>query len=119
MTAEEFFSDYSPKVEAIALRARDLIFSLLPDATEHVDTGNKVVAYGTGGRMKGMVFYISAHKAHANIGLFGADLPDPNGIMEGTGKRLRHVKLRSPEDVDRPALRSLLETAIAHQPATT
>lgn len=119
MTAEEFFSNYSPEIEVIALRARHLVFSVLPGATEQVDTGNKVVAYSTGGRMKDMVFYISAHKAHANIGLFGADLPDPNGIMEGTGKRLRHVKLRTLEDVDRPALRALLETALsAHQAPT-
>jgi hypothetical protein len=113
MTAEEFFSNYSPEVEAIALRARSLVLGLLPGATEHVDTGNKVVSYSTGGRMKDMVFYISAHKAHANIGLFGADLPDPNGLIEGTGKRLRHVKLRSLADVDRPALHSLLESALA------
>ncbi|MDQ5823579.1 MAG: DUF1801 domain-containing protein [Chloroflexota bacterium] len=113
MTAEEFFSNYSPEIEAIALRARSLVLSLLPGATEHVDTGNKVVSYSTGGRMKGMVFYISAHKAHANIGLFGADLPDPNGLIEGTGKRLRHVKLRSVADVDRSALHTLLESALA------
>ena len=115
MTAEEFFSNYSPEVEAIALRARSLVLSLLPGATEHVDTGNKVVSYSTGGRMKDMVFYISAHKAHANIGLFGVGLPDPAGLVEGTGKRLRHVKLRSLADIDRPALRTLLETALASQ----
>ncbi len=120
MTAEEFFSNYSPEIEAIALHARSLVLRVLPGATEQVDTGNKLVAYSTGGRMKDMVFYISAHKAHANIGLFGADLPDPDGLMEGTGKRLRHVKLRSLQDVDSPALRALLEAAVAaHQPAAT
>ena len=96
------------------------MLSLLPGATEHVDTGNKVVTYTTGGRMKDMVFYISAHKVHANIGLFGVDLPDPSGLIEGTGKRLRHVKLRSLADVDRPAIRALLESALAaHQDGTT
>jgi hypothetical protein len=61
------------------------------------------------------VFYISSHKAHVNLGLLdGAELPDPQGIMEGTGKRLRHVKLHKLEDADNPALRALMETALEH-----
>ena len=118
-TAEEFFANYSPDVRAVAMQARQLVLSVVPDATEHVDTGNKVVVYATGGRMAEMVSYISAHKAHVNIGLRGADLPDPAGLMEGTGKQLRHVKLRTPEDVNNPALRALLETALAKHLETT
>ena len=38
----------------------------------------------------------------------GAQLPDPDGIVEGTGKRIRHVKCRTLDDVARPALRALL-----------
>ena len=49
------------------------------------------------------------HKAHANLGFArGASLPDPAGLVEGTGKNLRHVKVRKPEDVDRPGMRELL-----------
>lgn len=113
-TPEEFFAGYSPTVQRIALHVRQLILSILPDAVEQVDTGNQLVAYySAGAAMKDRVFYISAHKAHANIGLFGVGLPDLEGLMEGTGKRLRHVKLRRIEDVDRPALRALLEEAVS------
>lgn len=112
---ERFFLTYTPQVADIALQARQLILSILPDAIEQVDTGNKLVGYSTSAAMEDRIFYISAHKAHANIGLLGVDLPDPAGLMEGAGKRLRHVKLRRLEDVDRPALRALLEAAvIAH-----
>jgi len=45
----------------------------------------------------------------------GADLPDPGGLMEGTGRVHRHVKLRRPEDVDRPGLRELLAAAMAQE----
>jgi hypothetical protein len=42
------------------------------------------------------------------------DLPDPDGLLEGTGKRIRHVKLRSLADVDRPGFRRLLREAWRH-----
>ena len=41
----------------------------------------------------------------------GADLADPDGLLEGTGKKARHVKLRNVADVDRPGVRTLLEEA--------
>jgi hypothetical protein len=43
--------------------------------------------------------------------LCGTSLPDPAGLLEGTGKNLRHVKLRTAEDVSTPALRKLIEAA--------
>jgi hypothetical protein len=89
----------------------------MPDAVLVAENGNTTVHYSTGLKMADQVFYVAAHTAHVNLGLMGgSDLPDPEGIMEGTGKRLRHVKLRKPEDVDKPALRTLLETALeAHK----
>lgn len=114
-TAEEFFSKHPPQIRDIALRARQLIFSVMPDALEQVNLGHDNTTYGMGSKMGDQVFYITAHKAHVNLGLLsGADLPDPSGLVEGTGKRLRHVKLRTLEDVDRPALRALLESALAN-----
>jgi hypothetical protein len=41
----------------------------------------------------------------------GAELDDPDGILEGSGKGMRHVKLREPNDADRPALRRLIRQA--------
>ena len=56
--------------------------------------------------------YVNAFKAHVNVGFFrGAELADPNGLLEGTGKLMRHVKLRPERDVDAPALTKLIETA--------
>src|SRR2546423_15047672 len=112
-TADEFYAKHPPHIHAIAMRARQLIFSAMPGAVEQVNLGNDNTTYGTGLKMAEQVFYISAHKAHVNIGWFGADLADPQRLMEGTGKRLRHVKLRNLEDVDKPALRTLLDAAIA------
>jgi hypothetical protein len=43
----------------------------------------------------------------------GATLADPDGLVEGTGKRIRHVKCRSVEDTVRPALRAILDEQAA------
>ena len=56
--------------------------------------------------------YVNAFSAHVNVGFFrGAELSDPSGLLEGTGKRMRHVKLRPERDVDAAALTKLIETA--------
>ena len=56
--------------------------------------------------------YVNAFTAHVNVGFFrGAALPDPNGLLEGTGKYMRHVKLRPEGEVDAAALLRLINTA--------
>lgn len=56
--------------------------------------------------------YVNAFKAHVNVGFFrGAELSDPNGLLEGTGKFMRHVKLRREGEVDATALLKLIDTA--------
>jgi hypothetical protein len=56
--------------------------------------------------------YVNAFKAHVNVGFFrGAELADPERLLEGTGKFMRHVKLRPGADVNATALRKLIDTA--------
>src|SRR6476660_5832773 len=56
--------------------------------------------------------YANAFTAHVNVGFFrGAELDDPNGLLEGTGKFMRHVKLRPGQPVDSEALRTLIQSA--------
>jgi hypothetical protein len=55
---------------------------------------------------------VNAFKAHVNVGFFrGAELADPDGLLQGTGKFMRHVKLRPGREVDAAALMKLIETA--------
>lgn len=52
--------------------------------------------------------YVNAFKAHVNVGFFrGAEIADPKGLLEGTGKFMRHVKLSPERDVDSTALMKL------------
>jgi hypothetical protein len=56
--------------------------------------------------------YVNAFKDHVNVGFFlGAFLKDPARLLEGTGKRGRHVKLRPGRDVDAAALSDLVDAA--------
>ena len=58
--------------------------------------------------------YVNVFAAHVNVGFFqGAGLKDPAGLLQGEGKRMRHVKLRVGESVDGVALRELIEVAYA------
>lgn len=56
--------------------------------------------------------YANAFTAHVNVGFFrGAELSDPDGLLEGTGKFMRHVKLRPGQAVNDGALRKLIDVA--------
>lgn len=58
--------------------------------------------------------YVNAFKAHAAVGFFrGAELPDPARLLEGSGKHMRHMKLRPGNPFDADALRSLIVAAYA------
>jgi hypothetical protein len=56
--------------------------------------------------------YVNVFTSHVNVGFFhGAALPDPSGLLQGTGKFMRHVKLRPGTATDAASLRRLIETA--------
>lgn len=58
--------------------------------------------------------YVNVFRNHVNVGLFrGAEIADPKGLLEGTGRFMRHVKLRPDDDIDTDALTRLIETAYA------
>jgi hypothetical protein len=62
--------------------------------------------------------YVNAFTAHVNVGFFrGAELADPAGLLQGTGKFMRHVKLRPEGDVEATTLSDLIETAYADMKA--
>ncbi len=56
--------------------------------------------------------YVNVFTAHVNVGFFrGAEIADPKGLLEGTGKFMRHVKLKPGGDFDATALTKLIDTA--------
>jgi hypothetical protein len=54
--------------------------------------------------------YVNVFKAHVNVGFYlGAEMKDPAGLLQGTGKRMRHVKLKPGEPLDSKALSALIQ----------
>jgi hypothetical protein len=93
---DQFLGSSSPEVAATARSVRLAVLAAMPDATEWFDPGNGLLAFGATRTMKDLIFAIVPHKAHVNLQLVdGVDLPNPHGRIEGTGKRARHVKVRT------------------------
>ena len=100
-----------------AVRLREVILSIDPHACEIVHLGERAATYGVGPKkMSDGYTYILPHKSWVNLGFFrGVDLPDPHGLLEGTGKKLRHIKIRSLEDAENPMIHALIEVALAER----
>lgn len=108
-----FLAGYSPEVAATEERACELVHEVIPNLVEKVyATGWKVIQLGATAAMNGRFIAVEPASKHVSL-LFadGVDLPDPDHLLEGTGKRTRHVKLRSVADAERPAVRALVEAA--------
>lgn len=107
--------DISPPSQHAAMqRLRAIILEVDPSACEVVRLGDRAATYGVGPKkMSEGYAYIIPFAAWVNLGFYkGTDLPDPEGLLEGTGSKLRHVKVRSLDDAERPALRALLAAAL-------
>ncbi len=77
------------------------------DVQELLHDGHPTACVGTAAFAEVNVF-----TAHVNVGFFlGALLPDPQGLLQGSGRFMRHVKLRPAEPVDAAALLQLIHTA--------
>ena len=92
---------------AIAQRWFDVMRNCGDDVRELLHDGHPSVCVADAAFV-----YVNAFKAHVNVGFFrGAELADPDGLLEGAGKFMRHVKLRPEFDIDTEALVKLIEAA--------
>lgn len=111
---------HSPKVAETFTRLVDLVRQVMPEATEQLDLPDRLLPFGFGPagavRLPDFAVALIPHTDHVTVQLAdGALLPDPSGLVEGTGKRIRHVKCRNAEDVARPALNALLAEQAARR----
>ena len=110
---QAFLATYAPEVQAIILRLRELILDVVPDAIEQVDQPGKLIGYGFKPTYKDTVCVIMPLKSAVNLGFpRGTELPDPRGLLTGTGKRARHVRIATLQDADLPGLRRLIEASV-------
>jgi hypothetical protein len=106
----------APAMADIARALRLTVLAGFPGAVETFDRGDGLLAFGTGKSMRDFSFAIIPHKAHVNLQLAdGVELPNPDGRIEGTGKRVRHVKVRSVEDADARWVRDAIAAQVAYR----
>jgi len=116
-TFDELVAGVEPKLAAIARRLRAIIRAVDKNTVETVRLGDNAATYGVGPRkMSDGYAYIMPMRGYINLGFYqGAVLADPQGLLEGTGKGLRHVKLRSLAEANRRPVRALVAAALARR----
>ncbi len=104
---EVWMQEHSGELGTIAQRWFEVMRDCGDDVRELLHDGHPTACVGDAA-----FGYVNAFKAHVNVGFFrGAEIADPEGLLEGTGKFMRHVKLRPQDEVDTTALMKLIDTA--------
>lgn len=114
---EEAIESFSEDIKELARLTRSLIYEILPEVVEVIWIKQKNAGYGTGiKKMTEHFCWIMPAKNHVTLGFnYGAELPDPKNILEGTGKLFRHYKVRSMMDLTSPDLISLIKFATTYR----
>ena len=104
---DAWMTDHGDDLGAIARRWFEVMRARGADVRELLHDGQPTACVGDAA-----FGYVDAFRAHVNVGFFrGAELADPGRLLEGTGKRMRHVKLGPGRTVDAAALSALIEAA--------
>src|ERR1700730_16339077 len=113
---QAFLASYPPEVRDLAWKLRALVFEVIPHVLERVDPSDKLIGYGLGPKMADIICVIAPYTSHVIL-MFGkgVELPDPEGLLKGTEKHVRSIKITAASDIEAPALRTLLEKAVAAQ----
>lgn len=113
---EDVIAKAEPEVAAICSELRNIIRDLHPDCVEVPRPSEPSAAYGFGEKKMSEAYaYIMPHKNYANLGFYhGANLAT-NHLLEGSGKKLRHIKVRTVLEAKADAVRELLKNAAAER----
>jgi Domain of unknown function (DU1801) len=111
----KFLKPYDPAIQDLALALRSLLLEEMAPCHENIYDAYSAVAigYGWSERLSDGVFHIAVYTNHVNLGFNdGATLPDPLSILEGNGKQIRHLRIKTPADLARAEVRSYVRRAL-------
>jgi hypothetical protein len=116
-TFDELLAGVEPNLVAIARRLRAMIRDVDANTVETVRLGDNSATFGVGPKkMTDGYAYIMPMRGYVNLGFYqGALLADPKQLLEGTGKGLRHIKIRSLAEANRTPVRALVAAALARR----
>ena len=109
---DAFLAQFSRESRENTLALRKLLFEVFPNAQEYIRPKTGMITYSRLGKSD-WLFALSLHMKHVNL-IFGngAQLADPSGVLSGTGKEARRVKIKSEAETQNSALHKLLEEAV-------
>ncbi len=110
----KFLKPYEREIRELALELRALLLEEIGPCYENIYDAYSAVAigYGTSDRLSDGIFHIAVYANYVNLGFNeGATLADPKGILLGKGNRIRHLTIRTPDDLARPELRVYIRRA--------
>ena len=114
----QLLKKYSPEIQDLAVQARQLVLKTVPDAQEKVYLGWNGIHFSASGGMRTTFCAISPQKTRINLYFTqGVHLPDPSGLLEGTGKNMRHIKIDNMKLLKSQAVKALIKAAAKYQPA--
>ena len=112
-----FIAKFAPDVAALIRASRKKMRQRLPQALELVyDNYNFfVIGYGPSDKASAAIVSLAAYAKGVNLCfLQGAGLPDPKGLLRGSGSTVRNIKLEDASTLDLPDVRALITAAVAH-----
>lgn len=110
----KFLKPYDREIRDLALQLRALVLEEMAPCYENIYDAYSAVAigYGTSDRLRDGIFHIAVYAKGVNLGFNdGANLADPKGILLGTGNQIRHITIKTPEDITRPEIRAYIRRA--------
>jgi hypothetical protein len=119
-TIQEVFAKASPTSLPILKAAHRFLVEIDPNVVIVPRPGEKSLSYGVGVRKNSEAYcYLIPFKEHVNFGFFYGTEIDSDGILEGTGAKMRHLKIRNLTDLKNPKLKRLVQIAIKDRLANT
>jgi hypothetical protein len=110
---DAFLTRYDEQIVANALRLREVLLKNLPDVIEQIDAPVKMIAYCYGQKYSELICVIIPSKKGLKLGFNrGAELPDPDNLLEGTGKISRYVHIKSSMQITSVSLKKLVISAL-------
>ena len=110
----KFLKPYDSEIRDLAFGLRAVVLEEMGPCYENIYDAYSAVAigYGTSDRLRDGIFHIAIYSKHVNLGFNdGASLADPKGILLGTGKQIRHLTIKTPDDLARPEVRAYVRRA--------
>jgi len=111
----KFLAVYGADITNLAMAVRTLVMEEAAGASELIyDAYNAVASgYSFTGRPSDACIHIAVYAKWVNVGFnYGAALPDPKGLLQGTGNRVRHIRIASEADLARPCVRRFVKAAV-------